>query len=551
MRRLSRWIFEELKALCADPVLLSILVAAAVLRLSSCLQYGFCDEAYILNNVFQFCAHKTIVPANAGYPTLFCYLATVPSSLAAVLLTQMGHLCSASDFASLIKLDSLAAYVPARLTSVFFGIGTVWLVFRLAEGLFDRTAATVAAAAIALSPVHIDRSALAVPDVTMTFFATCSLWYALKILSRRERKDYLLSGSFAGLTVAAKYNGVFVLLPIATAHIVNSWRGPLSGYFSRNVFWAMFAFVLSFVCACPALLIVPRLYFDTLLSQWEIARVGHMGMYGPPILTHIYMLLNTQTTLGLLLIGGAIYSLYRHRRQDIVLLSYVLPSFIYIGSLAKKELHLLLFILPALSLLSGRLFSDMVQQIAPPSRRKTASCILSFVVFALPLFSALGEAVDQVSKTDNRWIAYRWMQQNIPSGACVVKDEYPSFAPLLMRKSQMQELLSGPHRAFFEKRLAGARGFDIEEMDYTPQWMSNCRAEYLVISSYYYRAYTEGLAPPPGNPNFARFNARKKVYSELLSHSRSSVWELVKRFDSGKGPEILIFRRMPAGSGGL
>jgi hypothetical protein len=79
--------------------------------------------------------------------------------------------------------------------------------------------------------------------------------------------------------------------------------------------------------------------------------------------------------------------------------------------------------------------------------------------------------------------------------------------------------------------------------DYGKSYLREVDAEYLITSSGCYGRYIDPPSPPrtPSNADFYRI---RDTYSALLFDAETHGWRLRKRFDEGKGPEILLFERI-------
>lgn len=108
-----------------------------------------------------------------------------------------------------------------RLSSVIFGVGVVWLTYRLATAVFDNEEVGLLAAGLAsLDGLLLVQSRIAMNDIHVTFFILLTLFvywrYRLHGLTTTFKNDtfkkLLLVGVAAGLAMASKWSGLFVLI---------------------------------------------------------------------------------------------------------------------------------------------------------------------------------------------------------------------------------------------------------------------------------------------------------------------------------------------------
>src|SRR4029450_9523662 len=95
---------------------------------------------------------------------------------------------SVSDTGALLDVDSVLAALPARLTSCTFGVLTLIVLFDTGRRYYSDRVAFVAVVLLGFSTLHITYSAYALPDVTMTFFAMCSVRFSLAALQHRRNR---------------------------------------------------------------------------------------------------------------------------------------------------------------------------------------------------------------------------------------------------------------------------------------------------------------------------------------------------------------------------
>src|SRR6478752_2227058 len=116
-------------ALSARRCLIGVLIGAAALRAAMLGMYVFNDEFPVVGNVLTFFRDRTIVPSHFAYPTLFSYLATLPTLAGACLEYALGVIPSVNDVGSPLELDWVIGVLPARLTSTVFALLTVLVVY--------------------------------------------------------------------------------------------------------------------------------------------------------------------------------------------------------------------------------------------------------------------------------------------------------------------------------------------------------------------------------------------------------------------------------------
>jgi hypothetical protein len=117
-------------------------------------------------------------------------------------------------------------YFSARLATAALGAATVAIVHQAGLRWGARTA-LVAAALLALAPLHVRESHFALTDTPLVFAVALSLLLSLRAWERPTLGRFMLAGAAAGLATGIKYNGLMtILLPLAAAFTLERGRRP-------------------------------------------------------------------------------------------------------------------------------------------------------------------------------------------------------------------------------------------------------------------------------------------------------------------------------------
>lgn len=111
-----------------------------------------------------------------------------------------------------------------RLSSALFGVGVIWLVYRLSLTAFNKPSLALLAAFLAsLDGLLLVQSRIAMNDIHVTFFILLSLWLYWRKKATTDQPLTLLEllpiGASLGLALASKWSGLFALI------IVGAWEG--------------------------------------------------------------------------------------------------------------------------------------------------------------------------------------------------------------------------------------------------------------------------------------------------------------------------------------
>ncbi|MCX6996059.1 MAG: glycosyltransferase family 39 protein [Kiritimatiellaeota bacterium] len=102
----------------------------------------------------------------------------------------------------------------------------ILIVFQLARENWDERAALAAALLLAVSPMDVVACHYAGADTTAGFFATVTVFFALRIYRLGRLRDYALAALFTACGFSSKYHASLALLPVLAAHGLRagSWR---------------------------------------------------------------------------------------------------------------------------------------------------------------------------------------------------------------------------------------------------------------------------------------------------------------------------------------
>jgi hypothetical protein len=238
---------------------------------------------------------------------------------------------------------------------------------------------------------HVAYSRMAVTDIVLTLGVTVAL--ALMVTGRIE-----LAGLAVGLAASAKYPGILLLAPLVAA----AW-----GRWSRLAVAGGLA-VLAFAVTSPYVLLNLGRAADDAWRVQQSAREGWLGFehdHAAPI-AFVDRLWEGFGPALLVAFAGLAVALVRRTRADLVLAVFCL---VYFADLLTLDAHFdryLLPLVPALGVLAGR-----IRSLAP----------VTVLLLVVPLTWSVQDA-RELTKTDARVVAHRWIEANLPKGSRLAVD---------------------------------------------------------------------------------------------------------------------------------
>jgi 4-amino-4-deoxy-L-arabinose transferase-like glycosyltransferase len=283
------------------------------------------------------------------------------------------------------------SYLTGRLVVVAVGVAGVAAAWWLGNRAYGTVAGFVGAAATAVETTHVAYSRMAVTDIVLTLGVTVAL--ALMVTGRIE-----LAGLAIGLAASAKYPGILLLAPL----VVAAW-----GRWSRLAGAAGLA-VVAFAVTSPYVLLNLGRAADDAWRVQQSAREGWLGFendHAAPI-AFVDRLWEGMGPALLVAVAGLAVALFRRTRADLVLAVFCL---VYFADLLTLDAHFdryLLPLVPALGVLAGS-----IRSLAP----------VTVLLLAVPLTWSIQDA-RELTKTDARVIAHRWIEANLPKGSRLAVD---------------------------------------------------------------------------------------------------------------------------------
>jgi 4-amino-4-deoxy-L-arabinose transferase-like glycosyltransferase len=445
-------------------LLLGLLAAALAVRawfLSAGVPYAVgIDEPAIVDRALKILHTGDWNTHAFDYPTLVIYVHT--------LVAMARYLWGAShgEWSSLAGLDIGAVYTSSRLVAAFIGASTVWLTYRIGRDLESPWLGLVAAAQLAVLPMHVRESHFILTDVPVTALMTLALWLAMRAGRVRNVSAYAAAGAIAGLAAAAKYNGAVAVVAIAIVWVLHERSASDR---TRKAAAALSAMAAAFLLAVPyAILDLPG-FLNGLGFQLARFSAPPRVPRDPAWLLYLkHLSLAGWLWLPTAGLGAAIVLVRRSSRLRWIPPVGLLLAYFYV--LATHPLVFGRYALPLLPVICLLAAVPVVEVSRLCARIKllddwhASRTVLVAGALALTTGFALQAVswVDQLKRPDTRQLAVSWMIANLPRGARVAAEN------------------SGPNY------LATA-GFEVVPVDllidHSADWYVTEGVEYLVISS--------------------------------------------------------------------
>lgn len=372
------------------------------------------------------------------YPIFFNYLV----ALIMHVLSFLANVLRLKAEPGLYPFSLDEALTIARIVSALLGSMTILIVYSLARRWLSQVQALLVAIIFSFSFIHIIYCHQIVLDGPMTFFYFLSFYFCFLIFKEGRASHYLLAGIFAGLAIATKYNGIYIILSILLAHFGHHFkkRSKLSSFFlSSRIYLAAAATVLAFFLGHPyaflrfrhfvrATLLLARTVNET---EWHLQPLipqtflEHIKFNKYIIgISHIYRA--EGLLFSALILAGLIWVILKGKREHwFLLLSaffYFLGALGFLGFYRYRDLVALTPFYSFLALFGFNLIPDF--------RQKGHFIKISIVTLSLLVLGYRTAAMTYyLWQDDTTQIASRWMKLNLPERSWIGKEWFTPSSP--------------------------------------------------------------------------------------------------------------------------
>jgi 4-amino-4-deoxy-L-arabinose transferase-like glycosyltransferase len=557
----------QMKSSRAVLIALAMIVGAGAFLRCYGLTIGFpfqfhVDEWFLIDSVMEMYRTGSFRPRAFDYPSLVYY----------VLLLETYAL-------SLFKQPALYdLYLLGRITSVLFGTATIIVVFRIGRHCYSVATGLIGSALFALAVTAFREAHYFTTDSLNVFFITLAVYYVVRIGAGDGTQFYWKAGIAIGLAAGSKYNGIFLAIPLLFAHLaqivpagstlVESLRivRKPRRVFSSLLLGAGAIAVAVFIATTPYAVIEPSVFFHNLarasraLSQ-NVVEGNHHYLTTTPYWYYIENLLfwamGPVTEVACLL--GLCYAAARHRKQDVIMLIWVLLYFAVVGGWLNKAVRYTLPMLPFLALFAANLFVEGRRYFLERGQRMGAvvTTTLALLTLASSLFYA-GAYLNIYRQEHSEIQAIRWAAAHIPSGSTILLEgptpherPQPDAPNLIYPNASFQnpgnfkflflEVPDFSRKDVDEKRARAALNDLLKEVDYimmSTRWyegLVQSREASPVIKDYYGRLrngaagfdLVREIAVYPGLFRFEINDDRSELNFRIFDHPK--VWIFRKR----------------------
>jgi len=420
------------------------------------------DERHFVNRAVSF-GSGDLNPHWFHKPAFYMYLLFMEYGVLFLLGKLVGLYHTVDEFARFYFSDASVFYLIGRLTTVVFGVATVYLIYFLAGRMFNKRVGLLSALFLTFTFAHVSSSQYIKADIPAAFFVVLSFVFIYFILERGSLRYYLLAGAFAGVGAATKYSPILLLVPIFVTHLLRHHGNDPGPTSRRNHHWLLYAFVSFWIAFFLA---SPYNFLDLKGLEWTFQPIFELrtstASSASPSSTSSATIVDAAVHFlgvvagreGMGVVFGALsgvgvgLALFRGRRGDIVILSYLVTFVIYVTlerrvNVQPRHLNV---IYPFLGVFAAQAVDKGLQMVRgyrlfgsdQGSRKYSGFSVIVVLALILPSAYYISGYDYLISHKDTRSIAKDWVEKNIPVGTRIIVDEHS--VPLRKSRKNLKEL---------------------------------------------------------------------------------------------------------------
>jgi len=369
--------------------------------------------------------------------------------------------------------------ILGRFLSGLFDIGAIVFLFLLGRELYGRKVGLLAAILLSLSVLNIQLSHFYAVDTFANLFVVATMYFLVRASTGGRWLDYALTGLMLGLGLASKLSVLTLAVPILVGTGFDFYRRSL-GSENRNlaepmvirVLTLLLLAALTFRVVQPIAFAGPSFWDWSLNSRWlrdiseqqktvsgEADLPWVQQWTGRSTMFPVYNIVawGLGLPLGLASLAGlglATFELMRRRKlEHLLLVVYVIVTFVYHAATFVKFMRYFLPIYPFLALFAAYLISWLWEravsnekamagrdkQTVPGGRMRrvlnrlrltprVALGVSALVVGGALLYAAAFSSI--YGRTNSRVAASRWMYQNIAPGSTLANEHWDDWLPI-------------------------------------------------------------------------------------------------------------------------
>lgn len=426
--------------------------------------------------------------------------------------------------------------------SAFFSTISILLVFFLVKEIWDERKALLSAFFVAFTPSLIQTAHFAVTESMLVFWLLLLTLLSLKIIKRPSINNYLKIGLVLGLALATKVSSLsFLIIPLA-AHFLARLK-PLKHHL--KILLSLLSIFLIFSLFSPYAYKDHQKFLESMNYESGVVsgrlKVVYVLQFEKTIpylfqIKNLFWQMGPAAFLGILgLVSVLILSSKSKDKKALVLLSFPIAYFLYVGSWHTKFIRYMVPLLPFLAIFTAWSLSMIHKNWRTTGKILTALTCLVTLLWSLSFFSVYLRESTRIS-------ASKWVYQNIPQGTKILQEHWDDGLPISVNGHHSSEYETEQLTIYDPDSEMKARYYaeKLAEADYL---IINSRRlygtlrhlpeKYPITSRYYDLLFSEKL----GYTQIAQFTSYPSLFGFEINDDKSE--ETFQVYDH---PKVIVFK---------
>ncbi len=323
-------------------------------------------------------------------------------------------------------------YFVGRIVTTIMAIGAIIVLFFITNKIFGKFHALVTSIVFVSIPATVVSAHYFRSEVPATFWILLSFLMSVSIFRSPKLKFYILAGIFAGFAVSTKYNSILIFLPLFCVHIMVRYKSTkstaLKEYLNKDIVLAVLCGIGAFIIGSPGTIFYWNEFCQRVVKQWSY-QTGAVLMEsmerGPGWLGYLILILPYSLGWPLLTLSllGVAYALWRRKKYDVLLFSWVAPYYLLLGSSNWWVVRYTVPLMPFLAIFGSRILVDLFYKMRGIFKYLILTAGALIIIFTLMYSFGLDKIM---AAKDPRIQAHDWINENIAPGKAVGVDIMPA-----------------------------------------------------------------------------------------------------------------------------
>ncbi len=326
-------------------------------------------------------------------------------------------------------------YLVARFSSVVFALLIILLTYKLASSCYSKKAGFFGALYLSVTMGFISEAHKSTSSIFLVFMLMLTIFSCIYYVNKKSFYRFIVPFFLGGLTVATKFNGGIVILPLAF-YLFTILKEPDGGntrnlFFVKGLFLSGLMFLAGFFAGFPGLLVNLPDYIsamDYYKTRYVPAETGNaVQLFISGILGYLVTLKDFYgILLFFLVIAGFILAIFRLRNNFALKLIFitVIPYYLAFSFIPKPfEAKYIILITPLILVIS----SSLIEYTGGLNKILKRSVNVFFVlIWIVSFYYTL--CCDRIYTTyDLRYECTKWIEDNIPKDKKIIIAGHPEW----------------------------------------------------------------------------------------------------------------------------